>query len=242
MKTIAVILAGGFGTRIKHLLPNIPKPMASVAEKPFIEWIIKYLKSQEIDEFRLSTGYLGEVIENYFANQPIENINIQCIRETTPLGTAGGFLNVVKQTKKTPESWLITNGDSLIFTDIKPLLNLLEDESVSGVILGLKMQDASRYGSLVYDENNNLISFAEKKSGSGIINAGIYLLRHELIQEFPQKTPLNFETDIFPTLLKKGVKLKIHIVDAPFLDIGTPDSLTEAEDFIIQNFLLTINT
>ncbi len=237
-KTIAVILAGGFGTRVKHLLPNIPKPMARVANKPFIEWIVQYLRQQNIEQFILSTGYLGEIIEAYFNNKKIDNITVNCYRETEPLGTAGGFINGVKLSNQQPFSWLITNGDSLIFTDLKPLFNYLaNDDEIEGVILGLSLPDASRYGSLKYDQDNNLISFAEKQQGQGVINAGVYLFKHSVISKFPDGKPLSFEYDVFPELLSQGCKIKVHITEAPFLDIGTPKTLIQAENFIIDNWI-----
>ncbi len=236
-ETIAVILAGGFGTRVKQLLPNIPKPMAEVADKPFIEWVIRYLSKQNIEQFLLSTGYLGEIIANYFATNPVKNTTIKCYRETETLGTGGGFIHAVKQSQKSPPAWLITNGDSLIFTDLAPLFSYLEDETVEGVILGLSLEDASRYGSLTYDSDYNLISFAEKKSGAGVINAGVYLFRNSLINQFPSQKPLSFEHDVFPQLLKQGCKIKVHITEAPFLDIGTPESLAQANTFIKENMV-----
>ncbi len=229
-----VILAGGFGTRIKHLLPNIPKPMAQVAGKPFIEWIIKYLQAQQLTDITISTGYLGQIIEQYFKDYQGKS-KIKCYQENTPLDTAGGFINVVKQHSKTPKAWLITNGDSLIVADLKPFFDYLNDDRVSGVILGLKVNDASRYGTLIYDDKFNLINFAEKKTGEGVINAGVYLLRHNLIKDFPQDIPLSFEKEVFPLFLSNNDKIKIHIVDNPFLDIGTPESLSQAEAFIIKN-------
>ena len=240
-QVIGVILAGGFGTRVKHLLPNIPKPMASVANKPFLEWVIRYLKSQGIQKIILSTGYLAEVVETYCATQPVEGIELECCRETKALGTGGGFVNVVNKSKNPPAAWLVTNGDSLIFAELESLLTYLEDRTVAGVILGLSMADASRYGSLRYDEEHNLISFAEKKAGAGVVNAGVYLLRHSLVAQFPQKTQLSLEQEVFPHLLNNSVKLKVHIVNVPFLDIGTPKSLAQAEDFILENYPSFLN-
>lgn len=234
---IAVILAGGFGTRVKHLLPNIPKPMAEVADKPFIEWIIRYLSQQNINNFMISTGYLGEIIENYFKQNKLENININCYQETETLGTGGGFIHTVHQSNQSPLAWLITNGDSLIFTDLTPLFNYLKDETVEGAILGLALDDASRYGSLKYDSDYNLINFAEKKQGSGVINAGVYLFKNSILNKFPQQKPLSFENDIFPQLLQQRCKIKVHIAQAPFLDIGTPESLAQADNFIRENFV-----
>jgi hypothetical protein len=234
---IAVVLAGGFGTRIKHLLPDVPKPMAEVAEKPFLGWVLTYLQRQGIKKALLSTGYLAEIIEQYAQTRPIADLDLKCYPETTPLGTAGGFINAVKQSQQTPKAWLVLNGDSLIVTDLAPLNQYLEDESVDGVILGVSVPDASRYGSLVYDEQKTLLQFAEKQSGKGVINGGVYLLRNKLVQQFPTNFPLSFEYDIFPSLLQQKICLKVHPVEAPFLDIGTPDSLAQAESFIRQYFL-----
>jgi len=234
---IAVVLAGGFGTRIKHLLPNVPKPMAEVAEKPFLAWVLTYLQRQGIQKALLSTGYLAEIIEQYAQTRPIPDLDLKCYPETRPLGTAGGFLNSVKESQENPKAWLVLNGDSLIFTDLAPLNQYLEDESVDGVILGVSVPDASRFGSLVYDEQKTLLQFAEKQSGKGVINGGVYLLRNKLVQQFPTNFPLSFEYDIFPSLLQQQICLKVHPVTAPFLDIGTPDSLAQAESFIRQYFI-----
>ncbi len=234
---IAVVLAGGFGTRIKHLLPDVPKPMAEVAEKPFLGWVLTYLQRQGIEKALLSTGYLAEIIEQYAQTRPIPNLDLQCYPETSPLGTAGGFLNAVKQSEQNPKAWLVLNGDSLIFTDLAPLNQYLEDESVDGVILGVSVPETSRFGSLVYDEQKTLLQFAEKQSGKGVINGGVYLLRNKLVQQFPTNFPLSFEYDIFPSLLQQQICLKVHPVTAPFLDIGTPESLAQAESFIRQYFL-----
>ncbi|MFM7574673.1 MAG: sugar phosphate nucleotidyltransferase [Snowella sp.] len=234
---IAVVLAGGFGTRIKHLLPNVPKPMAEVAEKPFLGWVLTYLQRQGIQKALLSTGYLAEIIEQYAQTQPIPDLELKYYPETSPLGTAGGFLNSIKESQQNPKAWLVLNGDSLIVTDLTPLNQYLEDESVDGVILGVSVPDTSRFGSLVYDEQKTLLQFAEKQSGKGVINGGVYLLRNKLVQQFPTNFPLSFEYDIFPSLLQQNICLKVHPVTAPFLDIGTPDSLAQAESFIRQYFL-----
>ncbi|MDJ0843129.1 nucleotidyltransferase family protein [Crocosphaera sp.] len=232
----AVILAGGYGTRVKHLLPNIPKPMASVVNKPFVEWIIRYLKQQGITQQMLSTGHLGEAIEEHFKTHQVKGVDIYCCRENEPLGTAGGFINAVQQVKLSPRAWLVMNGDSLIVANFEQLVNYLDDKTVGCVILGVSVDDASRYGSLVFDQSNTLINFAEKKAGQGVINGGVYLFRHETLEKFPSRVPLSFEYDVFPTLLKKNIKIKVHPIEAAFLDIGTPETLPKAETFIKENF------
>lgn len=232
---VAVILAGGYGTRVQHLLPNLPKPMAPVAGKPFVEWAIRYLAVQGFAKTILATGYLAEIVEEHFQAHPVKGVEILCCREIHPLGTAGGFLNAVHQSPISAPAWLVMNGDSLVFTPLAPLNDYLSDPTVDGAIVGLQMADASRYGSLVCNERGDLICFAEKRSGAGIINGGIFLLRHSLIEKFPKKAPLSFEKEVFPALLADGVHFKVHTVDAPFLDIGTPESLPQAEEFILHN-------
>ncbi|HXE41677.1 MAG TPA: nucleotidyltransferase family protein, partial [Candidatus Baltobacteraceae bacterium] len=227
--------AGGFGTRIKHLLGDLPKPMAPVNGKPFIEWIVRYLSAQGIRNVILSTGYMAETIEKHFQSQPVKNARVTCIPETHPLGTAGGFLNAIGPAKENPQAWLVFNGDSLAPAPLKELSQSLDDPKISGAILGVRVPDASRFGTILQNERGELAGFNEKKPGAGVINAGIYLFRTSAIESFPDKIPLSFETDVFPALIAEGVRLKVCVTDAPFLDIGTPESLPQAEDFIRRN-------
>jgi NDP-sugar pyrophosphorylase family protein len=231
----AVVLSGGFGTRIKHLLPNLPKPMAPVAGKPFVEWVVRYLAVQGLKKIILSTGYLAEVVEEHFKKQPVYGVEVVCCPETKALGTAGGFLNAARQVSRPPAAWLVLNGDSLVFANLKNLTDYFRKPDVSGAVVGLQVSDASRYGSIMCDKTGRLICFQEKRPGAGIINAGVYLLRHSLMDYFPDHLPLSFESDVFPALLAKEVDLMVAVVDLPFLDIGTPESLPEAEAFILSN-------
>ena len=231
----AVVLAGGFGTRIKHLLGDLPKPMAPVSGKPFVEWIVRYLAGQGIKNIVLSTGYLADKVERHFAQCPVPSVSVTCVPETTPLGTAGGFLNAVTTVKENPDGWVVVNGDSLLIASLEHFFAILEKSENDGAILGVPMADASRFGTVSHNSSGNLIGFNEKKAGAGDINAGVYLFRDSTLRHFPAKTPLSFETDVFPTLITAGCKLKVNVVSAPFLDIGTPESLPMAEAFISQN-------
>ena len=233
--TAAVILAGGFGTRIKHLLGDLPKPMAPVNGKPFLEWVVRWLAAQNIRRVVLSTGYLTETIEKHFSSQPVAGVTVSCVPETTPLGTAGGFLNAVHQSQINSSAWFLLNGDTLAFADLADAINALRTESTAGVIFGRDVPDTSRYGSLVSDATGRLESFAEKRPGQGVISTGIYLFRDTLLQQFSNRVPLSLEQEVFPALTKAGVSLKVLRMNAPFLDIGTPDTLREADAFIQKN-------
>jgi NDP-sugar pyrophosphorylase family protein len=234
-QTAAVILAGGYGTRIRHLLADLPKPMAPVNGRPFVEWIVRWLAAQQIRRVVLSTGYLAEVIARHFASQPVAGVTVTCVPETTPLGTAGGFLNAVRASGLRPAAWCLLNGDSLTFPDLAEATGVLGDDSVSGVIFGRELPDASRYGTLVSDAGGRLVCFAEKRPGRGVINSGIYVLRDSLLVKFGAKRPLSLEQDVFPALTGGGVSLRVLTMNAPFLDIGTPETLPQADLFIRQN-------
>ena len=231
----AVVLAGGFGTRIKHLLGDLPKPMAPVNGRPFVEWVVRYLAAQGIRNVILSTGHLAEAVEKYFAPQPVKNVRVICVPETTPLGTAGGFLNATGSAKEKPAAWLVLNGDSLVVAPLEKLFHSLDQPEIEGAILGVPMADAARFGTISQNADGDLTGFNEKKPGAGNINAGVYLFRAAALKKFPAKTPLSFELDVFPALIRSGAQLKTVLSAAPFLDIGTPESLPQAEGFIRQN-------
>jgi NDP-sugar pyrophosphorylase family protein len=235
----AVVLAGGFGRRIQHLLPDLPKPMAPVNGRPFLEWVVRYLAAQKIRRVILSTGHLAETIAKHFQSQPVKNVRVTCIPETEPLGTAGGFLNAIRGAadggRPQGPAWLVLNGDSLAPAPLSQMLQSLDEPEIAGAILGVRVADASRFGTILQNANGDLAGFNEKKPGAGVINAGIYLFRASAIDSFPGKTPLSFETEVFPALIAGEIRLKVCVTDAPFLDIGTPESLPLAEEFIRRN-------
>ena len=234
-QAVAVVLAGGFGTRVAHLLPGVPKPMVPVAGKPFLEWVVRYLARQGIRKVILSTGHLAEVVEAHFRTQPVAGVVTRCMAETQPLGTAGGFLNAVRLSGETPAAWLVVNGDSLVFANLTQAAAELSNPAVAGVVIGCAVADASRYGTLAIGPAAELRGFLEKRPGRGVINAGTYLLQHSLVRQFPNRVPLSFEQEVFPQLVAQGFLLRVCAVEAPFLDIGTPESLQQAESFVGQN-------
>jgi D-glycero-alpha-D-manno-heptose 1-phosphate guanylyltransferase len=234
-QVVAVVLAGGHGTRVRHLLAGVPKPMAQVAGRPFLEWVLRYLAKQGLRKAVLSTGYLADVIENHFASQPVPGITTRCSREGEPLGTGGGFLNAVRASGESPEAWLLLNGDSLFLAGLAAAVERLGDPQTAGVLLGRVMPDASRYGTLAVGPENQLLGFEEKRPGHGLVNTGVYLLKDSLVREFPSRLPLSLEKEVFPQWIKRHFLLKVHESNAPFLDIGTPESLQEAEGFVKQH-------
>jgi D-glycero-alpha-D-manno-heptose 1-phosphate guanylyltransferase len=234
-EAVAVVLAGGASTRVRHLIGDLPKPMVPVAGKPFLEWLVRYLAKQGITRVVISTGYRAEVVAAHFNSQPVPGVETSCVAETAPLGTAGGMLQAVRQSQLKPPAWLVLNGDTLCFAKLKLAAMELGDPDVSGVIYAREVPDASRYGSLVMDTSGCLVKFVEKQPGKGLISTGVYLLRDELVQGFPDRVPLSLERDVFPELTARQAMLKVEPMSTPFLDIGTPESLPLAGDFIRRN-------
>ncbi|MBI3885516.1 MAG: NTP transferase domain-containing protein [Opitutae bacterium] len=226
-----VILAGGFGTRVQHLLPGVPKPMAPVGGRPFVEWVVRFFAAHGLRDFTLATGYLADVVAAHFATQPVPGVRVACRLERTPLGTAGGFLHCVDPAAPDDTRWLVVNGDSLVFADPRPLLALVQSGAADAALLGLALPDVSRYGSLDVAPDGRLRAFREKQPGAGTINAGVYVFPQRLVRTFSAARPLSFELDVFPPLAASH-RVAVLPVAAPFLDIGTPATLAAAEDFI----------
>jgi D-glycero-alpha-D-manno-heptose 1-phosphate guanylyltransferase len=232
----AVILAGGSGTRLGPITAQLPKPMVPVADRPFLEWVIHFLRREGLRHILISAGFHAQVLVAFVQQLNLPNVTLECVVEPSPLGTAGGFRYVTQRAGTQPEAWLVLNGDSLVITSLAPLFACLADNDVSGALLGVKTEDRSRYGALHCDSQGRLLRFGEKQAGSpGLINAGVYLLRSRLADSLPQDLPLSFELDVFPNWLREGVRLKTHPCQAPFLDIGTPESLAAATSFVARH-------
>ena len=229
----AVILAGGAGTRIRHLLPDLPKPLAPVGGRPCLEWVIGHLARQGIGRFAVSLGHLAAAAEAYFSARPDDGLQIRTVCEPTPLGTGGGFL-LAERAFPDADPLVVVNGDSLVPAEFDRLGRLLADPAVDGALLGVEVDDAARYGRIDVDAGGRLVGFCEKQPGRGLINAGVYVFRRRLLARFPAVRPLSMELDVFPALLAAGANLRVATTRAPFLDIGTPESFAAAEAFVTR--------
>ena len=230
-----VILAGGLGSRLRRVLPDAPKPMAPVEGRPFVEWVARWLAASGVRSATVATGYLGEVIARHFASRPVAGIAIDCVREERALGTAGGFLNAARGSRRMPAGWLVLNGDSLSLADIGAFVEHLQRCGAEAAIVACRVADVRRYGRLDVGPDGRLRRFAEKSAsdeGPGLINAGVYLIPPALLDRFPEGEPLSFEHDVFPAWLRAGVSIAVNVSDGPFLDIGTDASLALADEFI----------
>lgn len=233
-----VILVGGFGTRIRHILGSIPKPLAIVNKKPFLDWILSELNKISVSEVYLLTHYGSNYIERYVEERVDKTLKINIIKETQPLGTGGSIMDFLSLNLNISSPFLLLNGDSVLLNvDINSAREEMVNQQADGVLFGVELEDASRYGTMKYNEKSELIEFNEKKSGHGLINSGIYLLSPTLFNSVNnQVRPLSIESEIIPRLILGGKKFLVLKQGGPFLDIGTEQSLREADNFILENF------
>lgn len=225
-----VILAGGRGTRIRELHPDVPKPMIAIAGRPFLSWLTVWLAAQGPTHFVYSAGWLAEQIEAWSKDDEFAGLTRVCRRETEPLGTGGGVFNCLDLCR----DWvLVANGDGLCMGGIRELLQLRGEIGIGGGLVGVSVDDTSRYGSLDIDGDGYLVAFREKVPGAGFINSGFYLFRTELLRSIRRPGASSIERDLIPEMIASGEKLRVlRLQEAAFIDIGTPESLAMAERFI----------
>lgn len=229
----AIILAGGLGTRLREVVPDLPKPMAPVADKPFLAWQLDYLIKLGVSRFILSVGYKAQAIRNYFGNE-YRGAVIVYAEETEPLGTGGAIQYALKEA--TQERVFILNGDTLCEADLTRL-RMLNIHNPNGVGIVVKHVDnAGRYGAITFDKGSNLVtSFGEKSSFTpGFINAGIYDVPADLFTNITVSPPFAFETAVIEKLVLKN----LHACHAGefFIDIGVPEDFTKAQ-YLIPKFV-----
>ncbi|ELZ6700242.1 NTP transferase domain-containing protein, partial [Campylobacter jejuni] len=182
----AIILCGGLGTRLKSVIKDIPKPMAPINDKPFLEFIFEYLKKQGIKEVILAVSYKYEVIQEYFKDEFL-GIKIKYSIEKEPLGTGGAIKEALKFIKN--EAYVL-NGDTIFDIDLKKLIL-----NNSKICLALKqMNDFDRYGTVELDSKNYIKLFKEKEfKKQGLINGGIYFLNKDIFNDFTLQEKFSFE-------------------------------------------------
>lgn len=232
----AFVLCGGLGTRLRPVLADRPKSMALISGVPFLQLLIERVRSQGIREVVLGTGYMAEQIEEYFADGGPLDMRISFSRESEPLGT-GGALKLAESQLSDPV--LILNGDSYVEWELRPMLDLFTSRRASVVVALQSVADVSRYGSVTLGDHNRIYAFVEKglRKGEGLINAGVYLVRKQIIRDLPAAQPVSLEKDIFPRLLDCPVYGTI--CNGLFIDIGVPEDLAKAQTLLAPQAQLT---
>jgi len=223
----AIILAGGFGTRLQPVVRDVPKSMALINNRPFLEYQFDYLISMGIHKVILSVGYKREIIMDHFRNQ-YKTVSIDYAIEEEPLGTGGGIRLSFWKIKS--DRAFVLNGDSLFYLDL-PLFLKKHLEKKADITLALrKLKQTDRFGRVIFNRNRRITGFSEKdiSAGPGFINGGVYVINKSFLMEPFFRGNFSIEKDCFERYYSTA-RFFGFPSDGYFLDIGIPEDFNRAQ-------------
>ena len=230
MKMEAIILAGGLGTRLKDILKGIPKPMAQINGKPFLEYLLTYLNYFNFKKVILAVGYKKEMVENYFKFK-YKNMKLIYSYEDSPLETGGAIVKALSYCSG--DYIFVLNGDTFFNVNLKNFFK--KEKEYFDIIIAIKeMSNFSRYGAIQI-KGNKIICFKEKKYyKKGYINGGIYLINKNLFKKFKLSEKFSFEEFIQDNVDK--LTIGYYIEDSYFIDIGIAEDYKKAQEELAKNY------
>jgi mannose-1-phosphate guanylyltransferase len=234
----ALILAGGEGTRLRPLTMTVPKPVVPLANRPFITYMIDWLHGHGFDEVVMSCGFLADGVRAVLGTGDLDGVDIRYVDEQEPLGTAGA----VKLAEPVlGDRFAVLNGDVLTDLDIGALLEFHERRDAVATLGLVPVEDPSSYGVVVTDDEGCVEAFLEKPAPgtapTNHINAGMYILEHEVLDRIDSGRPVSFEREVFPALV--GAGLHAMPLDGYWMDIGTPERYLQATRDILRGTVET---
>lgn len=220
----AIVLAGGLGTRIREVVRDLPKPMAPVAGRPFLEILLTSLARKGFSRVVLSLGYLAEKVTEYFGDQ-FAGMELLYEIEETPLGTGGAIRQALRRC--IADHVFIFNGDTYLDVEASEVEAQWLSQRVP-IIVVREVPDTARYGRLAI-ANNLVVGFCEKGSaGRGLINAGCYILPKIILDEFPSDETFSLEIDYLAKVVTHQ-RFDVFVTKGQFIDIGIPEDLARAQ-------------
>lgn len=232
---VAILLVGGFGTRLMPLTKNTPKPMLTVAGVPVTEHQLAMAKAAGITEIVLATSYLSEVFIPYFRDGSKWGMKIKYAVEKEPLGTGGAIRNAAKLLD-TNESVVILNGDVFSSHNLSEQIRQHEAHDADVTLHLTEVEDARAFGCVPTDGDGRVSAFLEKMENpvTNQINAGCYVFNPRIISTIPLDTVVSVERETFPQLVAQGARVFGYVENAYWLDIGTPRALLKASIDIVK--------
>jgi len=227
----AIVLAGGLGRRLHKVVPDMPKPLAPINGRPFLEYLLKYWIGQGVDHFVLSTGYKHKKLESHFGNR-YDGAKLTYSVETTPLGTGGGLLKAVGHLKQ-HAPYLALNGDTLFEIPLEKLIKHHQSKRANISLALFEMGGNHRYGNVMIDRDNRISSLNVKTKAAKnrqYVNGGVYLLEEHFLSatDCSAEKAISLEHELFPNLLKNGRRFFGFPFNERFIDIGIPTDYEKA--------------
>ncbi len=229
----AIILAGGFGTRLKEAVPDLPKPMAPINNRPFLEYQIDYWSKQGITRFILSVGYLKDLIIKHFGHT-YKGVSIEYVVENKPLGTGGGLLLSVKGLTK---PFLVLNGDTFMEVDLISLYKFHVERKSEWTFSLFRTNQFDSYMGMDVSPNGEILSLKSKeKQLSGLANGGVYLIEPLVLSSLDYKAgdKASLEDELLPNFISNGGMLYGIECEGKFIDIGVPEDYYRAAEILLD--------
>jgi mannose-1-phosphate guanylyltransferase len=235
----ALILAGGEGTRLRPLTSTVPKPVVQLVNRPFISYMLEWLRSHDVDDVILSCGFMAEGVRSVLGDGSRYGIRLRYLEEPRPLGT-GGALKFAEELLD--ERFFMLNGDVLNDIDLTDQLEQHERTGARGTLALIEVEDPSAYGLVRLESDRAVKEFVEKPSpdqiDTNLINAGAYILERDVLAIMPPAgTTVSIEREVFPKLVGNG--LYGYPADSYWLDIGTPDRYLQGTYDILDGNVAT---
>lgn len=219
-----IVLAGGFGTRLRQVVTDVPKPMAPIAGRPFLEVLLSSLAYKGFHRIILSLGYLADKISDHFGST-FAGLDLTYVVEKQPLGTGGGIRLAME--KVDSDHVFVFNGDTYLDLEVAKAQQQWE-ASKRPLIVALEVADAGRYGRILVTDGV-VTGFSSKgEAGPGLINAGCYVLHKNQLDSFPSGVHFSIESDYLMPAVTARV-FNVFITTGLFIDIGIPDDFLKAQ-------------
>lgn len=226
----ALILAGGFGTRLRPLTYTRPKHLLPIANRPHIEHVFDLLHSHGITDVVLLTSYLADAFDEVIAAARVRGLEVLVAREPEPLGTAGALKNA--QELVAGETFFAFNGDVLTDLDLGAVLAFHRARAADATIVLTPVDDPSSFGVVPTAPDGRVLGFIEKpppgQAPTDEVNAGVYVFEPHVLERIPPGEVCSAERELFPQMIAEGARLYALATGAYWMDIGTPEKFLQA--------------
>jgi D-glycero-alpha-D-manno-heptose 1-phosphate guanylyltransferase len=228
----AIVLAGGLGTRLRSVVADVPKPMALISGRPFLEYLFDHWIGQGVRRFTLSVGYRHEAITSHFGGA-YRGASLRYAIEQAPLGTGGALLHAVGAFSF-EGPLLLLNGDTYFAVNLERLSAFAERNAADIAFALFESNDRVRYMGIDLDARGRILQLQAWDRSPHLANGGVYWLRPDVFREqvIIAGSPQSLETDLFPALLRAGRKLYGRPFTGTFIDIGMPDDFRRAQKLL----------
>lgn len=223
----AIVLCGGMGSRLRPLVNSVPKPMAEIAGRPFLEYLIGQLRRDGFTDVVLCAGFMATELERHFGTGEAWGVKIGYSVEREARGTAGALK--LAEPMLVGDRWLVMNGDSLFNVSLRELAEAHARNPAPVTIALARVADAHRYGGVTCAPDGRITAFEEKPDASapGLINGGVYIIERPVLGLIPADRPASLERDVLMQLAGDGIRGVVF--DGYFIDIGTSEDYLRAE-------------